>query len=259
MITGTFIHMRGIGPVTEQKMRSAGITSWFHLLEGPPPIPFSSRVRAELLEQTLESLKALEEDNIGFFVKRFPTSQHWRILFQYVERVAFFDIETSGLSRYTAEVTVASVLHRGRMHSFVRDENLEGFLDLIENVELLVSFNGNCFDIPFVLDAFRIPELPCPHIDLRWVSYHAGLRGGLKDIEKACGLPPRDEDLQSVDGLEAVLLWNDWRQRGLRASRDRLLRYCESDVRTLAHLTAHIIQDQEALLQPWSSPVCSSG
>ncbi len=259
MITGTFLHMRGIGPTTEERMRSAGITSWFHILEGPPLIPLADRLRARLLEETRKSLDALKEDNIGFFVKRFPTSQHWRILSQYLERVAFFDIETSGLSRYTAEVTVASVLHKGRMHSFVRDENLEGFLDLMEDIDLLVSFNGNCFDIPFVLDAFRIPELPCPHIDLRWVSYHAGLRGGLKEIEKACGLPPRDEDLQSVNGLEAVLLWNDWRQRRLRSSRDRLVRYCESDVRTLAHLSSHIIRNQGASLRPRSSPVCSAG
>ena len=242
--------------MTEEKLRAAGITSWLHVLQDPPAIPLSARVRARLLEQLQESLSALEEDNIDFFVRRFPTSQQWRILSRYLDRAAFFDIETSGLSRYTAEVTVASVLHKGRMHSFVRGENLEEFLHLIENVELLVSFNGNCFDIPFVLDAFRIPDLPCPHIDLRWVSYHAGLRGGLKDIERTCGLAPRDADLQAVDGLEAVLLWNHCRLRGDPGSRNRLVRYCESDVRALSELTGHILENKGVAPVPSS---CLSG
>jgi len=246
LITGTFLHLNGVGPVTEERLRTSGVTSWVHLLEQPYTLCLSPRRQARVLEHLQESLRALEEDDIAFFVKQFPVSEHWRILARYLERTTFFDIETSGLSRYTAEVTVVSVLHRGRMQTFVRDENLDGFLDLLEDVDLLASFNGNCFDIPFVLDAFRIPELPCPHIDLRWVCYHEGLRGGLKDIEKTC-LRVREQDLASLDGLEAVLLWNDWRRRGNRASLELLIRYCESDVAALDFVARYVLDGRGAL------------
>ncbi len=240
MITETFLHIPGIGPKTAGRLHEAGIRSWRDAMKRPEAVP----LRGARLDRALRALEASDaafrNDDIGFFVERFRPAEHWRILGTYLGRTSFFDIETSGLSRYEAEITVVVCFHRGRYHRFVRGENLEEFLDLLDEVDLLVSFNGNCFDIPFVEDAYRIPALPCPHVDLRWVAYHAGLRGSLDRVEEACGIT-RPPDVAGIDGVQAVILWNAWKRRGDRRARDLLLDYCTADVEALRRVAEVIV------------------
>lgn len=153
---------------------------------------------------------------------------HWRVLAECFERAAWFDIETDGSSS-AARITCICGYRDGQVATFVQGENLQGFVDWLQDVELLVSFNGNSFDVPRVLRGFALPSLPCAHVDLRWVAYHAGCRGGLKVIERELGVD-RPQDLQGVDGAEAVYLWEDWSITGRREARDKLLRYCAADV-----------------------------
>jgi uncharacterized protein YprB with RNaseH-like and TPR domain len=138
-------------------------------------------------------------------------------------------------------VTIVVCLHQGKMHEFVRGENLDDFLDLLDDVTLLVSFNGNSFDVPRILDQFHVPELPCPHVDLRWVSYHRGLKGGLKKIEEELGFV-RESDLKGLGGDDAVWLWQKWRL-GCEKSRDLLLRYCRRDVEALEKISQALLKD----------------
>ena len=50
--------------------------------------------------------------------------------------------------------------------------------------DLVVTFNGTSFDLPFIRRAFPNISLPAVHIDLRFVMRRLGYRGGLKKIEK---------------------------------------------------------------------------
>jgi hypothetical protein len=148
-------------------------------------------------------------------------------LAKYFNNATFFDIETSGMAYYDSIITVIAAYKNQNIHSFVHQENLEAFLDLVAESKLLVSFNGNSFDMPFILRKFNIPDICCPHIDLRWVCYHAGYKNGLKNIERDLNIK-RPDDLIDTDGYEAVLLYYRW-QAGNIEARDKLLRYCKAD------------------------------
>lgn len=202
-----------------------------------------AKTSSALCEILTKSQTALKQNNIQFFIDHLATREQWRILATYFDRLSYFDIETSGLS-YDAYVTCVACYHKGKVYTYVNGENLDDFLDLLEDVDLLVSFNGASFDVPFMLRTYHIPELPCPHIDLRWQCHHQNHKGGLKHIEHTLNIN-RPDDLQGVDGAEAVWLWYRWHQYKDQRARERLLRYCAADVLTLQLVTASLLRNLE--------------
>ena len=213
-----------------------GIRSWNDVIRHAAKIP--QGIRSNLLSESRRALVALDENDIGYFVRQLCPQDKWRILVEFFDQTSYFDIETSGLE-IDASITVIVCWHRRRLHTFVEHENLDDFLDLLDDVSLLASFNGASFDVPRVLDAFHIPSLPCPHLDLRWPCYHSGLTGGLKSIERRLQIA-RPDDLGHTDGELAIQLWSDWRERKDTAARDHLIRYCAADVLTLVMLAQHL-------------------
>ena len=79
----------------------------------------------------------------------------------------------------------------------------------IADYELVITFNGACFDLPFIKRCFPGISLPKGHIDLRFVLKKMGLGGGLKKIEKDTGII-RSDEIEGVDGFEAVRLWQQY-------------------------------------------------
>ena len=240
MIDGALHHLPNIGPKRLCELREAGLLRWDDILQSPHDLRLNTRQR-EVVRQSIEQTqRAWEQQDLHTLVNMLATRDHWRILAEFFAHASFFDIETSGREA-DAIVTLIACLHRGKLYTFLRGENLDDFLDLLDEVKLLVSFNGNSFDVPRVERAFHIPAIPCAHLDLRWVCYHEGLRGGLKAIERQLGVE-RPEDLDGVDGEEAVWLWQRWdRSRDLRA-RSRLLRYCGVDALTLSLVATSVLQ-----------------
>ena len=236
MITEAFQHCRGLGPIKLSQLLNVGVRSWHDALQSPELIP--AALRNSVIEECERCLVALEANNIRYFVDAFTTQDKWRILSQFVDRCSYFDIETTGLE-YDDTITVIVCWHKGQLHSFVEHENLDNFLDLLDDVELLVSFNGSTFDVPRVLDGFHIPELPCPHLDLRWPCYHKELGGGLKHVTTRLGLQ-RPYDLQDADGSLAVRLWSSWLHQKNAEARNQLLRYCGADVLLMIPLAEHL-------------------
>ena len=196
-------------------------------------------------------MSALANDEIRYFVEKFHPKDKWRILAEYRQRTSYFDIETIGLE-HDARISVIVVWHRGQLHQFVEHENLDDFLDLLDHVDLLASFNGSSFDVPRVLDAFHIPELPCPHLDLRWLCFHHGFQGGLKEISSRLGIR-RPHDLANADGELAIRLWQRWDHFQDRPARDLLLRYCCADVLLLVILAEQLSDKSGALSSPDTS------
>lgn len=227
MIDQTFIHCPGIGPKTDKILKQKGFNNWNDCLNNIDGIPFTGKKLNSFIEKLNESKSALSDNNIKYFVNCYPHREHWRILGYYFDKCTFFDIETTGLSKYYNHATVITAFKDGAIHTFFADENLDDFLNLVDNSSLLVSFNGNAFDIPFLESTFHIPDFNCPHVDLRWVSYHAGYKSGLKDIEKKFNLK-RPNGLEHIDGFEAVRLYYDYISGNLNA-KNKLINYCKTD------------------------------
>ncbi len=228
MIDRLFQHCRGVGPGTEARLSSLGFHTWDDCLNNPGELPFRQRKLELFLKTLAESRDALLLDDIGRLIKLFPVREHWRILFHYFHKATFFDMETSGLSLYYNHPTVIVALHRGELMTFRYGENLEDFIELLDETELVVTFNGSSFDVPFLERAFHVPLDDIPHIDLRWVAYHRGHTGGLKSIEAEFGLA-RVPEICGIDGYEAVMLFDRW-QEGDSTAGENLVRYCRADV-----------------------------
>jgi len=71
-------------------------------------------------------------------------------------------------------------------------------------------------------------------IDLRYVLYSLGFRGGLKGVERQLGTDRGD--LRDVDGFFAVLLWNEYQKGGDQKALNTLLAYNVQDTVTLENL-----------------------
>jgi uncharacterized protein len=105
---------------------------------------------------------------------------------------------------------------------------LDDFEQAIASYSLVITFNGSCFDLPYIRRWFRHISLPAAHIDLRFLLKKLGLRGGLKSIEKQVGLS-RDPSVDGMDGFDAVLLWKAY-QWGDQAALERLILYNTMDI-----------------------------
>ena len=217
-----------VGPVREEALRAEGCACWADVLNAARPLGGLDVFAWDEMRAAAEQcVRALQSGEVGYFAARLPPLEQWRLLAQWFDHASYFDIETSGLEADSI-VTLVCCFHEGRPLRFLANENLDDFLDLLERVKLLVSFNGASFDVPRVLDRFHIPELPCAHVDLRWLCHHAGWKGGLKKIERGLGLR-RPPDLEGLGGAEAVWLWQAWSERRDERARRTLERYCSAD------------------------------
>jgi len=219
MLEQTFCHIPGIGRKSEEGLWAAGINGWGEAA-GHPGLPAR---RAELIaRQVEESRERLQARDAAFFVERLPANQHWRLFPHFRDRVAYFDIETTGLGAPGDHITTIALYDGQTIRHYVHGDNLMQFKRDIRAYDLLVTFNGKTFDVPFIEASFGM-RLATPHIDLRYVLAGLGYRGGLKAIERALGFDRGD--LAEVDGYFAVLLWHDYVRKQNRAALETLLAY----------------------------------
>ena len=231
MLERTFIHIPGIGPKTEQTLWHRGIHRWRDFLDHPKPV--LSPAKDRLINQNIEDSLAHRND-IGFFNDRLPPGEMWRVFHGFRHRAVYLDIETSGYDQWTSDITVIGLYDGNRVQTFVNGRNLEAFEAAIADYELVITFNGACFDLPFIKRSFPGISLPRGHIDLRFVLKKLGLEGGLKKIEKDLGIA-RSHEIEGVDGFEAVRLWQQYRW-GDEKALETLIRYNNADIQNLEPL-----------------------
>jgi uncharacterized protein YprB with RNaseH-like and TPR domain len=219
MLEQTFCHIPGIGAKSEQGLWSSGIHHWSHVA-GHPALP--SRRAAMLTQHADESIERLHKHDAPFFAERLQSNQHWRLFPHFRDRVAYLDIETTGLERPGDHITTIALYDGKKIRHYVHGDNLHLFKWDILEYDLLVTFNGKSFDVPFIESYFDM-QLPTPHIDLRYVLSSLGYSGGLKQIERKMGF--NRGDLAEVDGFFAVVLWNDYKRKNNQAALETLLAY----------------------------------
>ena len=238
MLQHTFVHLPGLGPLTERRLWAAGIHTWDDFLSADDP-PLGS-VKAPLWRaELLASKERLAAGDADWFGERLPPAEAWRLFFDFRDNLACVDIETDGTPRN--EVTAVS-LYDGRetVRTYASGQNLEDFATDILQSKVLVTFNGRCFDAP-VLRTHLCAVLPKAHIDLRNVLCGIGIKGGLKKCEQRYGVDRGD--LTGADGYFAVVLWREYVRSGDPALLETLLAYNAADVLALPVLLAYAIND----------------
>ncbi|MGA2498454.1 MAG: ribonuclease H-like domain-containing protein [Tepidisphaeraceae bacterium] len=233
MLKNTFCHIPGISVGAERELWSGGIHSWDDASEAGR-LPLSRGRAARLVQYAEISRRQLAAGNCRHFAGAIPARQHWRMFPEFRDTVAYLDIETTGLSAAQGSVITTIALYDGRrIRHYVRGQNLDQFSADIGDYGLIVTYNGKCFDVPFIEQNLGI-RLDQAHIDLRYVLKRLGYGGGLKGCERSLGLD-RGE-LQGVDGFFAVLLWEDYRRSGNIKALETLLAYNIQDVVNLETL-----------------------
>ncbi len=237
MIDSAFLHLSGIGKKNLQKIQKLGIQTWQELFENIHKLKLKTKSLEKLEESLIQSQTALLKEDIFYFTKKLHPKDKWKILAHYYNEILYFDIETDQFQR----ITLIGCYYKQKEYAFLRYANIENFLDLLEHAKLVVSFNGSSFDIPILLKYFHLPEFPVPHIDLRWVLYHKGIKGGLKQIELQLGIE-REKEIQNLNGMDAVFLWYRYHELGEIEAKNLLIRYCMADVISLKKIVDLLLE-----------------
>ncbi|MGI0148482.1 MAG: ribonuclease H-like domain-containing protein, partial [Thermoplasmata archaeon] len=223
MLRETFVHVRGVGYRTEERLWRSGFRTWDDFSESrrPPPIP--ARLARSVEDELDRSAEALRRGRHRYFARALPSRDQWRAWRDFRRRAVYLDIETTGLSIGRNAVTVVGLYDGTRKRSFVQGENLEKLPGAIQGMKLLVTFNGSRFDVPFLRKAFPRMAFDQIHMDVLHPLRRLGFVGGLKSIEAEMGIS-RSDETTGLRGFDAIRLWHAY-EAGDDDALDLLLEY----------------------------------
>lgn len=228
-IENSFIPVHGVGETTERRLWQQGITHWDE---------FDGSVVGDTIADRIETFieegrTHLERGDVAPFTEALPAASRWRCYENVSEQTCFLDIETTGLDAASNDVTTVSVHRGGETKTFVngRDLTARRLEAELEASSLLVTFNGQRFDVPFLETCYDL-DVQTPHVDLMYPCKKIGLDGGLKAIERDLGI---DRDRPDLSGRDAVRLWHEY-ERGDDGALETLIRYNRADTQNMEPL-----------------------
>jgi len=233
LLTASFRHIRGIGPLRERQLWLRGIRSWNEVPEGTL---LSPALDGRLREGIAESRERLAAGDLAYFARALPERDHFRILPHAIEDTGFVDVETA------EGFTVIGILDRDGPRSFLHGRHLHEFPPRTAAWKMIVTFNGSAADLPHLRALFPGWHPPAAHLDLCHALRRAGERGSLKQIEARLGLP-RPARLAKPLAAEAAFLWRAQRAGDAAALR-RLVEYNLTDafhLRPLAEMAYNLL------------------
>ena len=229
----SFSFVKGIGLKTETTLNELGITCWDDVIKKQRPQLFPKQKWHTICNGVNSVIEALKILDVSQLTNLIPKIQHWKMIPHLINRIAYLDIETTGLSPQYSNITTIAVYDGKRVHDFVRGQNLDEFPTFISKFPAITTFYGKAFDIPFIKHEMGI-EFNQIHFDVCFLLKKLMIKGGLKRIEKRFGIS-RGE-LEDLDGYSAVLLWNKFKKTKKKEYLDTLLAYNNEDVINLEFL-----------------------
>ena len=152
-------------------------------------------------------------------------AQCWRVFKDFRDQIAYLDIETTGLE---GNITTIALYDGHTIRTYVKGQNLNQFEGDIQEYDIIVTYNGKCFDVPFIESDLGI-KLNQVHVDLRYLLKSIGFKGGLKGCERKAGID-RNE-LSGLDGYHAPILWQEFKDKKNEKALETLLAYnCQDTV-----------------------------
>ena len=168
---------------------------------------------------------------------------------------AYLDIETTSLYPFDGIITVIGIYitsevaesrlsgrGRGRAEKFIQlvgeEITKNNLLKSLEGVEIIYTYNGKGFDLPFIKEYVGIELTECfKHRDLMYDCWNKNLYGGFKKVEEALGI---ERESKGIDGRIAVDLWHRYKIFGDEESLKSLLKYNKEDVMNLKILKVRL-------------------
>ena len=248
MLQNTFLHLPGIGYAYERQLWESGVLTWEDFMRAPSlPSALDGR-RERLLPLVEQSLARYDRGDAAYFARTLPARDVWRLYADYRDSAAFLDIETTGLSPYSSVLTLVGILDRDGYSGFVRDDNLLDLREALERYDMVVTYNGASFDLPYVEHSFGKVFRHVAHLDLMYPLRRLGYGGGLKSIETRLGVG-RPSELSGLSGYDAVRMWRMWTM-GSAGALETLVRYNAEDVASLPALADLVYNRSAEMLWP---------
>ncbi|MCX8069375.1 MAG: ribonuclease H-like domain-containing protein [Thermodesulfovibrionales bacterium] len=237
MIRHSFSILKGIGERLERRLWQNGIHTWDDFIRASELefIPIDIKIRYDM--ELLELMKHIEQANVRHLCRAIKRREHWRLYDIFRDGALCLDIETSGVSPEAGGYVTVVGLYDGKEYvSLVRGFDLEAqrLKNMIKNYKCLVTFNGICFDIPFLRKAFPDIFFEIPHFDLSQAARRIGIQGGLKSVEKYFHIN-RCHSVSGMNGYDAVRLWEQWKS-GSEEALNLLIEYNRADTINLKRL-----------------------
>ncbi|KKN08473.1 hypothetical protein LCGC14_1056410 [marine sediment metagenome] len=229
----SFTFVKGIGEKTETTLKGLGIYSWDDVMKKQCPELFPQQRWRDLSNGVSSALEALKILDVSRLTSLIPKTQHWKMIPTFIDRIAYLDIETTGLSPQYSHITTIAVYDGVMVHDFVRGENLNEFPAFISKFPAITTFYGKAFDIPFIKYEMGI-DFNQIHFDVCFLLRRLKIKGGLKRIEKRFGISRGG--LEDLDGYTAVILWNKFKKTKREEYLETLLAYNNEDVINLEFL-----------------------
>lgn len=244
MIRNSYIFLPGISEKGEQNIWNQGIRSWDDFLSIKEIKGISKARKIKYDYMIKEARSKLNEDDSSYFCDKLESKEMWRLYNFFKEDAVFLDIETSGVES-GAYITIIGLFDGINTKVMVRNMNLDfdNLREELKKYKIIVTFNGSRFDIPFLskkcFDLF--PDIP--QIDLRTMCSKAGLKGGLKDIERELGVKRQNKIVERMYGGDPFLLWRMFLGSGDDHYLRLLVEYNEEDCINLKQI-ANISYDK---------------
>ncbi len=238
MLKKTFCHVSGISENTEKVLWENGVSDWDYFLENFENISCIGKSKLNKIKsELLFSKQNLDENNLSYFKDKIPNKEHYRM--KNYGKIAYVDIETTGLSKYTDIITMIGIYDGTTAKSYISGQDLEEAYEKLKEFDIIVTFNGKSFDIPFI-EHHAKQKYNIIHFDLRFMLKEFGLAGGLKKIETQLGIV-RPDEVDGVDGFEAVRLWRRYK-KGDENALKKLLIYNKEDIVNLKDLLDYYLK-----------------
>ena len=158
---------------------------------------------------------------------------------------AYLDIETTGLSPSFNEITVVGIhLYNKDDTRFIqlvgKDISAQSILDALNGVEVIYTYNGSRFDLPFICSRLGLNLAESfIHHDLMYDCWRCNLYGGFKAVERQLSI---ERKLTEVNGYDAVRLWWRYVDSFDSDALNTLLEYNKEDVLNLKKLKEKLLE-----------------
>lgn len=238
MIKQTFLFLPGISNKKEFLLKKQGILDWKTFISTPLIKGISQKRKKHYDELIKKAINALQSEETQFFNTHLPKAEHWRLYKYFREDALFVDIE---VEHVTKEITLLGMYDGEKTYTFVKNVNfdIKTIKKIFSQAKLLVTFNGNVFDLPFLEKKYGIKS-KAPRFDVRVACARVGLIGGLKKIEQEIGLKRNNAIVKSLKQGDPAQLYRMWKNSGDKHFLSLLIEYNEEDIVNLQYLADNV-------------------